>query len=145
MRERSSQCASSLTRVLIVDDDTALSYAVQLALKLEACEVLLAANGEEALHVLSGWSPDLILLDLQMPVMDGRTFAAKYLQTPGTHAPIVIFCASDEPVAGKVPADRILHKSGGPQQVVELVRAYAKGFRAAPHHRGSLFATVAGE
>ena len=51
---------------------------------LEGYEVRRARNGREALDILRGWLPRLILLDLMMPVMDGWAFRAAQRQLPGT-------------------------------------------------------------
>lgn len=64
--------------VLIVEDDSCLSELFAISLELDGYDVLTAANGQEALDILSGLDPmnypQCILLDIMMPVMDGRTF-----------------------------------------------------------------------
>jgi CheY-like chemotaxis protein len=81
-------------RVLVVDDDMAIRDLVTAALLDEGYHVLAAVNGTHALQRLQGFQPDGILLDIQMPEMDGPTFAERYRQTPGPHAPIVVFSAA---------------------------------------------------
>jgi len=61
-------------RVLIVDDDDAIREFIATALGLEGCVVRTARDGRDALAVAEAWQPDLIILDLNMPVMDGWTF-----------------------------------------------------------------------
>jgi CheY-like chemotaxis protein len=62
-------------RVLIVEDDDAIGSLVQQALLDEGgYEVRRAGDGVEALEVLGGWRPDVIVLDLMMPRMDGWRF-----------------------------------------------------------------------
>jgi CheY-like chemotaxis protein len=61
-------------RVLIVDDDPDVREILTLALEGEQYSVREAANGHEALSVLARWRADLIVLDLMMPEMDGRSF-----------------------------------------------------------------------
>ena len=58
-------------RVLVVDDDAGVRDLLQAILELEDCEVILAENGLIALEKLKTVQPDLILLDLRMPYMDG--------------------------------------------------------------------------
>lgn len=64
--------------VLVVEDDSFLSELFAISLELDGYEVLTAANGQEALDILSSLDPShypqCILLDIMMPVMDGRTF-----------------------------------------------------------------------
>jgi two-component system, chemotaxis family, chemotaxis protein CheY len=82
-------------RILVVDDDDSIRQIVRLCLLDEGYEVEEAANGQDALEVVSGGTaPSLILLDLRMPVMDGWEFARRYHRMPGPHAPIVAFVAS---------------------------------------------------
>jgi two-component system OmpR family response regulator len=82
-------------RVLVVDDDPIIQGFLLDALSDEGYEVRTAPNGRDALAVADGWRPDLIVLDLMMPVMDGRTFRARQRE----HAklcdvPVVILSAT---------------------------------------------------
>lgn len=61
-------------RVLVVDDDATIREALAIVLAEEGYEVRVAEDGRAALEVLRDWRPDVILLDLMMPVMDGWTF-----------------------------------------------------------------------
>jgi DNA-binding response OmpR family regulator len=58
-------------QVLVVDDERASRLSLSEILRLDGCEVQMAASGEEALQVLSGKNIDLMLLDIKMPGMDG--------------------------------------------------------------------------
>jgi CheY-like chemotaxis protein len=60
-----------LPRLLVVDDNTDLLELFQLAISREGFEVAVAEDGAKALGMLSAFKPDLILLDLMMPVLDG--------------------------------------------------------------------------
>ena len=62
--------------VLVVEDDTAVGQVVADLLADEGYQVRWATDGQAALAVLEGWRPDVIVLDLTMPVMDGRAFRA---------------------------------------------------------------------
>ena len=59
--------------VLIVEDETSLRIALKIKLTKEGYQVLEAENGKEGLGIATSKHPDLILLDLIMPVMDGMT------------------------------------------------------------------------
>ena len=61
-------------QVLVVDDDGGLQKLLRVILELEDCEVMVAENGLVALEKLKSVKPDLILLDIKMPGMDGFTF-----------------------------------------------------------------------
>jgi CheY-like chemotaxis protein len=80
--------------VLIVDDDETIREFVAWALIDEGYNVLSAADGAAALEVLEQERPDLILLDMRMPIMDGQTFADAYRGRPAPRAPFVILTAA---------------------------------------------------
>jgi DNA-binding response OmpR family regulator len=61
----------SAQRILICDDDPVILRLLQVNLELEGYEVLLAHDGEEAYDVASNENPDLVILDIMMPRMDG--------------------------------------------------------------------------
>ncbi len=62
-------------RVLVVDDDPDIRELLFTALEDEGFEVVPAGNGQEALAIIQTFRPDVIVLDLMMPVMDGWQFA----------------------------------------------------------------------
>lgn len=67
-----------MARILVVEDDHDLNNAYSIILRKEGHEVLTAYDGKQALAKLKSFSPDLILLDLLMPVMGGLEFLQKY-------------------------------------------------------------------
>jgi DNA-binding response OmpR family regulator len=77
-----------------VDDDENIRQIVRLCLSDEGYEVQEAPNGEVALNLVASFRPGLILLDVRMPVMNGREFARQYRGLPGSHAPILAFVAA---------------------------------------------------
>jgi two-component system, chemotaxis family, chemotaxis protein CheY len=79
---------------MIVDDDESIRQIVRICLTDEGYEVVEAPNGQVALNRLTELMPNLILLDLRMPVMDGWEFARRYEEIPGPRAPIVAFVAA---------------------------------------------------
>jgi len=81
------------TRVLVVDDEPGIRSTVAEMLSLEGYAVDEAANGEEALAAVERRRPDLVLLDLRMPVLDGWGFASA-LRRRGLSLPIVIMTAA---------------------------------------------------
>lgn len=78
--------------ILVVDDDEPLLRVIRLALVSEGFGVRTARDGIEALACLDSVQPDLIVLDLQMPRMDGPTFFRK-MRTGGCAAPVLILSA----------------------------------------------------
>jgi len=71
-----------MTRVLVVDDDTFICEVVRDVLEDEGYIVQVAANGAAALNCMSEQWPDVVLVDLRMPVMDGWTFLHVCRQDP---------------------------------------------------------------
>ena len=112
------------SRVLVVDDDESIRQIVRLCLGDEGYEVFEAANGLDALALLPDCRPDLILLDLRMPVMDGWEFARRYRLSPGPHVPIVAFIAAlnAELEAADLEAASILAKPFDLEELLAIVR-----------------------
>lgn len=64
-------------RLLIIDDDAGVQKMLRILLEYEHFEVMVASDGQAALTCLDRTPPDLVLLDLMMPQMDGLTFMAE--------------------------------------------------------------------
>jgi CheY-like chemotaxis protein len=82
-------------RVLVVDDDAAIRHVVGELLVDEGYAVREASNGEEALAQLAEWVPDVIVLDLMMPVMNGWSFRREpFDRSIAVAVPVVVLSAS---------------------------------------------------
>jgi CheY-like chemotaxis protein len=82
----------STVRILHVDDEPDIREVVDISLALSpGLEVRACASGAEAVDAAAAWTPDLILLDVMMPVMDGPTVLKKLRGDPRTAAIPVIF------------------------------------------------------
>lgn len=79
--------------VLVVDDDPDIRDFVADALSIDGYAVITAADGLEALRLLDERRPDVVLLDLRMPVMDGPTFARRCWERFGDEIAIVVMTA----------------------------------------------------
>ena len=80
-----------MARILIVEDDKDLNAAYQIILRKAGYTVEAAFNGEEALQAVEGFKPDLILLDLLMPIMGGLEFLQHYNLEQHNDVKVVIF------------------------------------------------------
>lgn len=79
-------------KVLVVEDEEDLRTFYKDLLTAEGFLVLTAVNGLEGLNIALAQKPDVITLDLMMPVMDGKTMLRKLRQTPGFESlPVIIF------------------------------------------------------
>jgi two-component system cell cycle response regulator len=82
------------TKILSVDDSRTIRLIVGRAFQSYDCQLSEAANGEEGLAVAAREKPDLILLDVTMPVMDGVTMLTKLKEDPALKAiPVVMLTA----------------------------------------------------
>ena len=85
-------------RILIVDDVPANTRLLEAKLSAEYYQVASARDGFEALQMAHEWQPDLILLDVMMPGMDGFECCRKLKDAPTTlHIPVVMVTALGEP------------------------------------------------
>ena len=85
-------------KILIVDDEPDLVSTVEYRLKFADCQVVTACNGQEGLQQAIAEKPDLILLDTNMPVMDGHETLARLRADDATkHIPVIMLTARCEP------------------------------------------------
>jgi two-component system response regulator MprA len=82
------------SRVLLVDDEEAVRDSLERALRLERLEVVLARDGQEALDLLSLRSPDLVVLDVSMPRVDGLEVCRR-MRDAGDRTPVLMLTARD--------------------------------------------------
>jgi DNA-binding NtrC family response regulator len=81
-----------MNRVLVVDDDAASRRLLDVRLRALDCQVVMAADGQEALSAISRVAPELILLDLQMPRMNGMEVLRK-LRNDSLFVPVIVITA----------------------------------------------------
>jgi len=85
-------------KILVVEDEIVLQETLSYNLKAAGFEVKTADNGAEGLHIARNWHPDLILLDVMLPVMDGFE-VCKALRLE-TDIPILMLTARSEEIDG---------------------------------------------
>jgi DNA-binding response OmpR family regulator len=118
--------AARPVRILVVEDDEEIAQVLQRSLRLEGYEVKLAADGVQGLEEAHAFLPDLIVLDLGLPRLDGVD-VAKRLREGGDEVPILILTARDaleSRVEGlDVGADDYLVKPFERQELLARMRA----------------------
>jgi two-component system response regulator MprA len=113
-------------RILVVDDDLAVSRSIDRALRLEGYEVVTVATGGEALEIVSSSSPDALVLDLQLPDLDGLAVCRR-IREAGNDTPILMLTARhgiDDRVQGlDAGADDYLVKPFALEELLARLRA----------------------
>lgn len=120
--------SSSKTRILIVDDEADLVSVLRIGLEIEGFEVIAASDGEEGLRKAREERPDLVVLDLMLPKLDGyRVCRALKFDERYRGLPIVILSArsgeQDRRLAFDMGADAFVSKPYDMAALVKLIRA----------------------
>jgi len=115
-------------RILIVEDETDLLDAVAYALKREGMQPVRCTHGEQALQLVRETRPDLVLLDLMLPGMDGLEVCRRLRSNPETaRIPILMATAkaeeSDAVIGLGLGADDYLRKPFGLKELVARIKA----------------------
>jgi DNA-binding response OmpR family regulator len=83
-----------MKKILVVDDETSIRDLLEMVLVREGYAVGIAENGKKALEMINSFEPDLIILDLMLPDMDGHEVCRKV--TSEKHTPIIMLTAKNE-------------------------------------------------
>jgi len=117
------QIGTEARDVLVVDDDPGIREAIQRLLESAGLQVRTAANGREALAAVESDPPDLILMDFQMPEMDGVTCCEELKSNPETESiPVLLATRSQVDLASLTYADGFLVKPYRQDVLFSLVR-----------------------
>jgi len=105
---------------MIVDDDLALARMLRILFQSEGFDVVMAHDGQQALDRLDNGIPDLVVLDLQMPVLDGRGFFREFRRR-GYTAPVLLLSAyNSEGAQIELGAEASFGKPCDPEAVLQL-------------------------
>lgn len=115
------------SKILAVDDEKHIVRLVQINLQKEGYEVATASTGKEALEKVSEFSPDLIVMDVMMPEMDGFEALKKLKENPATREiPVIMLTAKAQDAdvfrGWQSGADLYLTKPFNPAELLTFVR-----------------------
>ncbi len=130
---------ASKQKILIVDDDTNIAELISLYLTKECYEVKIVTDGEQALQVFDSFAPNLILLDLMLPGIDGYQVCREIRARSNT--PIIMLSAKgeifDKVLGLELGADDYMIKPFDSKELVARVKAVLRRFQPARPESGS--------
>ena len=119
-----------MAKILIVDDEKDIVSALKIYLSAQGYDILTAKDGKEAISLLQTEHPDLVLMDIMMPEMDGITATAKMREI--TNVPIILLTAksedSDKILGLDIGADDYITKPFNPPEVIARVRSQLRRY-----------------
>jgi two-component system alkaline phosphatase synthesis response regulator PhoP len=115
-------------RILVVDDEIYIVHILDFSLGMEGYEVVTALDGEEALRKVQECKPDLVVLDIMMPKMDGYETCKTLKSEESTkHIPVILLSAKgrnvDMQTGYDVGADDYITKPFSPRKLVDRINA----------------------
>ena len=121
-------------KIMIVDDDNNIAELISLYLTKECFECRIVNDGEEALHVFPAFQPNLILLDLMLPGIDGYQVCREIRHK--SNVPIIMLAAKgevfDKVLGLELGADDYMIKPFDSKELVARVKAVLRRFKATP-------------
>ena len=126
-----------MSRILVIEDDPAILRGLADNLRFESHEVLTAADGEAGYRLIRERSPDLVILDLMLPGMDGKDVCRALKSNPLTQSiPIIMLTAKSEEmdrvVGFELGADDYVTKPFSPRELVLRVKAILRRKEVSP-------------
>lgn len=113
-------------RALVVDDEADILHLIEIKLKKAGFEVVTAHDGQEGLDKALAEKPDIMLVDVMMPKMDGYTVVSEVRQQLGSEAPLIIFLTAKGQEADVVKglstgADDYIIKPFAPRELIARI------------------------
>jgi CheY-like chemotaxis protein len=113
-----------MKRILIVDDEPSIRDMLSGFLRDEDYQVATASSGQQALEIVSAAIPDLVLLDVMMPGLDGRAVSQRLRQNPDTRKmPVILMSAASQIDPHEYGADVFLSKPFDLFRLLEVIES----------------------
>ena len=126
---------NSLARILVAEDETSLNDLLQDALRMNGYETISAIHGMEALRLIREEKPDLVILDINMPNLDGFEVIEK-IRNENNNIPIIILTArdkkDDKSIGFSLGADDFVTKPFGLEELLMRVAAVLRRSKNTP-------------
>lgn len=124
-------------KILVVDDDRVIQQLLVVNLELEGYDVDVASDGEQALERVKGYEPDLVILDIMMPKLDGWEVCRRIKQDPATQdVPIIFLSARAQDMDIRrgyaTGVNAYLTKPFDPVELLDLVERVLRGEQVVP-------------
>lgn len=124
-------------KILLVDDEESILSTLKVFLELSGFQVITADNGQNALEKINRQAPDLVVLDVLMPQMNGRE-TLRRLRQQGNWTPVILLTqvagTAQRIMALEEGADDYLNKPFDPQELVVRIRAVLRRTQAGKQH-----------
>lgn len=115
-------------KILVVDDEVYIVHILDFSLRMEGYDVVTALDGEQALEKVDSERPDLIVLDIMMPKLDGYDTCKRLKESPETRdIPIILLSAKgrnvDQRMGFEAGANDYITKPFSPRKLVEKINS----------------------
>jgi DNA-binding response OmpR family regulator len=133
--------------ILIVEDEAEIAQLIQMTLEKEGFNCQVSCDGNSALRVFQEQAPDLIILDLMIPQLDGLEVCARIRQKPGAKDPYILMLTAkgeeiDRVIGLSTGADDYMVKPFSPRELVARVRALLRrNLRQGGQNKGNGYRT----
>jgi CheY-like chemotaxis protein len=116
-------------RALIVDDDAHIRRVLEVKLKKHGLETYMAKNGQDALDFIHTNQPDVVITDINMPIMDGKILCIKADPLKKEHPFLTIVVTAriepeDKKWAGSLKDTVLMEKPFSPMEILKMIQTY---------------------
>ena len=130
MKEKAGELKMASTKILVVDDDVNICEIIRLYLEKEGYEVLTAMDGKQAIEMFKEQAPGLVLLDIMLPIVDGRQVCSEIRRI--SNIPIIMLTAKgetfDKVLGLELGADDYIVKPFEPKELVARIKAVLRRY-----------------